>query len=141
MPGHDSAGTGHRTGPGTAAESSSRDLRVSAVLAAAAAAVALLTGGCGGAPEPQTLSHPTASVQARLTPFQACQKLLADVTRNLGVPDIATLRHIADHVSAARLAADARTAVRDIGHTGIAPVALLLLRDDCARAGVRIPAP
>ena len=39
----------------------------------------------------------------------------------------------------ARLAGDARTAVRDLGHTGIAPVAMLLLRDDCAHAGVRVP--
>ena len=47
----------------------------------------------------------------------------------------------ADHVTAApRMAADARTAVRDIDHTGVAPIALALLRDECARAGVRIPA-
>ncbi len=50
------------------------------------------------------------------------------------------LRRIADHVSAPRMAAYARTAVRDIDHTGVAPIALALLRDECARAGVRIPA-
>jgi hypothetical protein len=38
------------------------------------------------------------------------------------------------------MAADARTAVRDIDHTGVAPIAVALLRDECARAGVRIPA-
>ena len=70
-----------------------------------------------------------------------CERLLADVTRNRGIPDIPTLRHIADHVTVPRLAADARTAVRDIGHTGIAPAALMLLRADCAQAGVKIPAP
>jgi hypothetical protein len=49
------------------------------------------------------------------------------------------LRRIADHVSAPRMAAYARTAVRDIDHTGVAPIALALLRDECARAGVGIP--
>jgi hypothetical protein len=39
------------------------------------------------------------------------------------------------------MAGDARTAVRDIDHTGGAPVAFALLRDDCAHVGVRIPAP
>ena len=49
------------------------------------------------------------------------------------------LRRIADHVSAPRMAAYARTAVRDIDHTGVAPIPLALFRDECARAGVRIP--
>ena len=61
--------------------------------------------------------------------------------QNQGVPDIPTLRRIADHVTAPRMAADARTAVRDIDHTGGAAIALGLLRDECARAGVPIPAP
>jgi len=39
------------------------------------------------------------------------------------------------------LAADARTAVRDIDHTGVAPLAISLLRDECARASVPIPPP
>lgn len=58
-----------------------------------------------------------------------------------GRPDLPTLRHIADETTAPRLAADARTAVRDIAHTGIAPVAFALLRSDCAHAGVQIPVP
>jgi hypothetical protein len=45
----------------------------------------------------------------------------------------------ADRVAAPRMAAHARTAVLDISHTGIAPVPLALLRDDCERAGVHIP--
>jgi hypothetical protein len=79
-------------------------------------------------------------VHSNLTRFQACQRLLGDLARHRGVPDIPTLRRIADHVTAPRMAADARTAVRDIDHTGVAPVALSLLRADCAQAGVRIPA-
>ena len=75
-----------------------------------------------------------------LTKLQACQRLRDDLARNRGVPDIPALRRIADHVTAPRMAADARTAVRDIDHTGVAPIALALLRDECARAGVRIPA-
>lgn len=105
------------------------------------AVATVLAVGCAGAPEPQVHKDVTASVPVKLTTVQACKRLLDDVTRNRGVPDIPTLRHIADHVTAPRVAADARTAVRDIGHTGIAPVALSLLRDDCARAGVHFPAP
>jgi hypothetical protein len=37
------------------------------------------------------------------------------------------------------MAAEARNAVRDIDHTGVAPIPIALLRDDCARAGVQIP--
>jgi hypothetical protein len=106
-----------------------------------AVAAALMVAGCGGAPAPQAHNHMTASASVQLTGLQACERLLADVTRNGGIPDIPALRNIADHVTAPRLAADARTAVRDIGHTGIAPVALTLLRADCAQAGVQIPAP
>ncbi len=105
-----------------------------------AVAMALTAAGCGGAPALPAHHHITASAPVKLTAPQACERLLADVTRNGGVPDIRALRDIADHVTAPRLAGDARTAVRDIGHTGIAAVALTLLRDDCAQAGVKIPA-
>jgi len=93
--------------------------------------------GCGG----QALharTHTGASAPQTLTSRQACDLLRDDLARNGGAPDIPALRKVADHVSAARLAADARTAVRDIGHTGVAPLALALLADDCARAGVKI---
>jgi hypothetical protein len=105
-----------------------------------------LAVGCGGAPQPPaqhraaTPASAPAATPFTLTAFQACQQLLSDLARNRGVPDIPTLRRIADHVIAPRLAADARTAVRDIDHTGVAPLAIGLLRDECARAGVRIPA-
>ncbi len=110
-------------------------------LLVSAGAAALMVAGCGGTPALQAHNHMTASASVKLTGLQACERLLADVTRNRGIPDIPALRNIADHVTAPRLAADARTAVRDIGHTGIAPVALTLLRADCAKAGVKIPAP
>jgi hypothetical protein len=125
------------------------------VLLVTAATVALAVG-CGGAPQAPAQQSParqsplqqsparpdaTASAPFTLTRFQACQQLRDDLARNQGVPDIPALRRIADHVTAApRMAADARTAVRDIDHTGVAPIALALLRDECARAGVRIPA-
>jgi hypothetical protein len=111
-----------------------RALMVSAVAAA-------LAVGCGAAPQPAPHRATPASAQVRLTRLQACRRLLADLTINRGVPDIRTLRAIADHVTAPRLAADARTAVQDIDHTGAAPVAISLLRAECAPAGVRIPAP
>lgn len=104
-------------------------------------ATALMAAGCGGTPAPRTHKHLSASASVKLTGPQACERLLADVTRNRGIPAIPMLRYIADHVTVPRLAADARTAVRDIGHTGAAPVALTLLQDDCAHAGVKIPAP
>lgn len=106
-----------------------------------AAAAALMAVGCGDSPASQARPRITVSAQVKLTVPEACQRLRADVARNGGAPGIPVLRDVADHVTAPRFAADARTAVRDIGHTGIAPVALTLLRDDCARAGVRIPAP
>ena len=110
---------------------------------------ALAIAGCRGAPaqpahSPGTApahSPSTAPALAKLSGHRACEQLLADVTRHGGIPDIPTLRQIADRANAPRLAADARTAVRDIDHTGAAPVAFTLLRDDCAQAGVRIPAP
>src|SRR5215470_6731192 len=93
-----------------------------------AALAAALAAGCGGDP-PVPPAHgdaarpsATGSADVSLTKFQACSRLLADVRRNGGLPDIAALRDIADHVAGPRLAADARTAVRDLGHTGIAPV-------------------
>lgn len=107
------------------------------------AAVGLLAAACGGTPpaRPGPAASAAASAVAKITATQACRLLRADLTRDHGIPDIATLRRVADHVGAApRLAADARTAVRDIDHTGVAPLALFLLRDDCARAGVPIPA-
>jgi hypothetical protein len=107
----------------------------------AAAAATALAAGCGGPLAPRAHKHVTAPASTTFTTVQACWQLRDDVTRNGGSPDIPVLRRIADHVSAPRLAADARTAVRDIGHTGSAPVALTLLRADCAQAGVRIPAP
>ena len=113
---------------------------VATVLAAPAVVLAALAvAGCHGAPAQVT--HGTAPALARLTGHRACEQLLADITRRGGPPDISTLRQIADHANAPRLAADARTAVRDIDHTGTAPVAFTLLRSDCAQAGVRIPGP
>jgi hypothetical protein len=96
--------------------------------------------GCGAASGPPARHGSPTPAPYTLTSFQACRQLRDDLARNRGVPDIPTLRRIADHVTAPRLAADARTAVRDIGHTGIAPIALGLMRDECARAGVQIPA-
>jgi hypothetical protein len=124
------------------------------VLLVTVAAAALLAAGCGGAPQAPAQPSParqspvrqspafpdaTASAPFELTRLQACRELGDDLARNQGPPDIPMLRRIADHVSAPRMAAYARTAVRDIDHTGVAPIALALLRDECARAGVRIP--
>ncbi len=119
-------------------------------------ATVALAAGCGGAPQAPARQPParqspvqqaparpdaTAAAPFTLTRSQACRQLRDDLARNQGVPDIPALRRIADHVAAApRMAADARTAVRDIDHTGVAPIALALLRDECTRAGVRIPA-
>jgi len=125
------------------------------LLVTAAAVAALLAAGCGGAPRaparPSPASHSpvgqspafpdaTASAPFSLTRREACRELRDDLARNQGDPDIPMLRRIADHVSAPRMAAYARTAVRDIDHTGVAPIPLALFRDECARAGVRIPA-
>jgi len=123
------------------------------LLATAAAAVALAVG-CGGTPQAPAEPSPagrsparqsparpdaTTSAPVELTRFQACQELRDDLARNQGVADIPVLRRIADHVSDPRMASYARTAVRDIDHTGGAAIALALLREACARAGVRIP--
>jgi hypothetical protein len=106
------------------------------------AAVAVVVGaGCGGGHPAHPHGHAASSLPRRLTSRQACRELRADLARNGGAPDIPALRVIADHVTAARLAADARTAVRDIAHTGVAPLALALLEDDCDRAGVKITTP
>ena len=125
------------------------------VLLVTAAAVTLLAAGCGGAPQPPAQPSParqsavrqspafpdaTASAPFSITRLEACRELRDNLARNQGVPDIPMLRRIADHVSAPRMAAYARTAVRDIDHTGVAPIPLALFRDECARAGVRIPA-
>jgi hypothetical protein len=108
-----------------------------------AAVAAALAAGCTGTPSPQPAPQQQVSSAASgpLSKPQACQHLLDDVTRHQGIPSIPTLRRIADHVTEPRMAADARTAVKDIGHTGVAPIPLALLRDDCRRAGVRIPPP
>ncbi len=107
-----------------------------------AAMTAALAAGCGDAPAPPARPGAATTAAAKLTGPQACRLLRGDLARNQGVPDIPTLRRIADHVDAApRLAADARTAVRDIDHTGVAPLAISLLRGECARAGVPIPPP
>ena len=123
-----------------------------ALLVAVAATLAV---GCGGgprspahqdspvpphqgspAPAPQDSAAPALS---KLSSIDACQQLRGSLTRNRGVPDLLTLRIIADHVTEPRMAAEARSAVRDIDHIGVAPLPIALLRDDCARAGVQIP--
>ena len=124
------------------------------VLLVTATAAMALAAGCGGTPQAPAEPSPagqspatqsparpdaTASVPVKLTRFQACQELRDDLARNQGVADIPMLRRIADHVNDPRMASYARTAVRDIDHTGVAPIAVALLRDECARAGVRIP--
>jgi hypothetical protein len=106
-----------------------------ALLAGVATTLAV---GCSGTPQPVHRPSPTPSYHT-ISKVEACQHLLRSLSRNQGVPDLPTLRLIADHVTAPRMAAEARNAVRDIGHIGIAPLPLALLRDDCARAGVQIP--
>jgi hypothetical protein len=123
-----------------------------ALLVAVAATLAV---GCGGdprspahqdSPAPAHQDSPAPAHQdspapalSKLSNIDACQQLRGSLTRNQGVPDLLTLRIIADHVTAPRMAAEARNAVRDIDHIGVAPVPIALLRDDCARAGVQIP--
>jgi hypothetical protein len=118
-----------------------------------AAVATVLAAGCTAAPaapahqpspaQPHSTSAQpsTPAAAARLSKVQACQLLLADVTRYQGRSAVPGLRRIADHAADTRMAGDARTAVRDLDHTGGAAVALALLRDDCAHAGVRIPPP
>jgi hypothetical protein len=120
-----------------------------------AVAVTVLAAGCGGAPQAPPQPSParqsavrqspafpdaTASAPFSITRLEACRELRDDLAGNQGVPDIPMLRRIADHVSAPRMAAYARTAVRDIDHTGVAPIPIALFRGECAGAGVRIPA-
>jgi hypothetical protein len=119
------------------------DRYLQALLVAAAATLAI---GCSGtAQQPAhrdspTPAHRTPAPEYRtLSKVQACRQLLGSLSRHQGVPDIPTLRLIADHVTEPRMAAEARTAVRDIDHTGVATLAMALLRDECARAGVQIP--
>lgn len=102
-----------------------------------AVAIALVVAALAGCSSASPRPHPARP----LSKAQACRRLRDDLKRNRGVADVATLSRIADHVTAPRMAADARTAVRDMDHTGMAPAAVSLLRDDCARAGVQIPAP
>ena len=112
-----------------------------AVLTAVAAG-AVLAAGCSSGSAPQARAHPAGSALAHLTRRQACRRLRADVTRNGGTADVPALRYIADRVTAIPdLARDARDAVKDIAHTGMAPIPLALLKDDCAKAGVDIPVP
>lgn len=91
-----------------------------------------------GSPAPARQDSPAPALD-KLTNIEACLQLRGSLSRNQGVPDLLTLRIIADHVTVPRMAAEARNAVRDIDHTGVAPLPIALLRDDCARAGVRIP--
>ena len=118
---------------------------------------ATLAVGCGGDPRPP--AHQVSPVPAhqdspapahqgspapalsKLSNVDACQQLIGSLSRHHGLPDLLTLRMIADYVTAPRMAAEARNAVRDIDHTGVAPLPIALLRDDCARAGVPIPRP
>jgi hypothetical protein len=124
------------------------------LLVTAAAAAAVLAAGCGADPRAPARPSPARQSSAQQSPVfpdattsapftlsraEACRELRADLARNQGDPDIPMLRRIADHVSAPRMAAYARTAVRDIDHTGVAPIPLALFRDECARAGVQIP--
>jgi hypothetical protein len=125
-----------------------------ALLVAVAATLAV---GCGGDPRPPAHQDSPSPAQraspapahraspapalSTLTDVEACLQLRGSLSRNQGAPDILTLRIIADHVTVPRMAAEARNAVRDIDHIGVAPLPIALLRDDCARAGVRIPGP
>jgi hypothetical protein len=103
---------------------------------------ALLAAGCGSGSGPPSRVHPAASTLAHLTRRLACQRLRADITRNGGTADVPALRYVADRVTTIPdLARDARDAVKDIAHTGIAPIPLALLKDDCAKAGVELPVP
>jgi len=117
--------------------------------------VATLAVGCGGDPRPPAHQDSPASAHrvspapvrqdsptpalSTLTSVEACLQLRGSFARNRGVPDVLTLRVIADHVTEPRMAAEARNAVRDIDHTGVAAIPVALLRDDCARVGVRMP--
>ncbi len=108
----------------------------------AVTAGAVLAAGCSSGSAPPAPAHPVTSTPGHLTRRQACQRLRADVTRNGRTADVSALRYIADRVTTIPdLARDARDAVKDIAHTGIAPIPLALLKDDCAKAGVHIPVP
>ncbi|HEY5987425.1 MAG TPA: hypothetical protein VIV12_13790 [Streptosporangiaceae bacterium] len=114
------------------------------------AATAFLAAGCGGsAPHPQpgkpaataavTATATATTEPVTLTRAQACRRLLADIRRNGGRPDLPAIADVADHAADPRLAADARTVYRDLAHQNVSPLGLLLLQDDCAKAGVRLP--
>jgi hypothetical protein len=107
----------------------------------AAMTAVILAVGCADATTPSSDTHPT-TMFTRLTTLQACQRLQAHITRNQVRADLPILHYIADHVTATtRLARDARDAVKDITHTGIAPIPFLLLKDDCTKVGVDISIP
>ncbi len=107
-----------------------------------AAVVAALAAGCTAAPAaPGHQPRRSTAPAAPLSKVQACRQLRDDLARHEGRSAVPGLRRVADHVTDPRMAGDARTAIRDIDHTGGALVALTLLRDDCAHAGVRIPPP
>ncbi|MHB1432213.1 MAG: hypothetical protein ACYCVZ_08885 [Streptosporangiaceae bacterium] len=89
-----------------------------------------LASGCGG-----TAGQRPAAIGARA----ACRLLRADAAGRSGHrPDNRTLRLIADHVTAPRLAADARTAIQDLDHGSSPDIAFALLHAACARAGITI---
>jgi hypothetical protein len=108
------------------------------------AATAFLAAGCGGSaspPQPDKPDKQAITASVTLTRPQACQRLLADITRNGGSLDLPAIADVADHAADPRLAADARTVYRDLAHNHVSPLGLLLLQDDCAKAGVRLPLP
>ena len=89
-------------------------MRMLLVTATAAAAAA----GCSAVPAAPAHRHIIASASITLTKFQACRQLLDEVTRHPRCP-----RYPSPQAH--------RTA----------PGAFILLRANCAQAGVRIPAP
>jgi hypothetical protein len=89
-----------------------------------------LASGCGGT---------TGQRPAPIGALAACRLLRADAAGRAGHrPDNRTLRLIADRTTAPRLAADARTAIQDIGHGSSPDIAFALLHDECARVGITI---
>jgi hypothetical protein len=109
-------------------------------LLAAGAAAAVLTAGCSSADTVQRPRHTASPSFVTVSGRQACQRLLADMSRNGGQADIDTLAFIGGHSTAPRMAAVARLAAQDLAHTGHAAIALEMLRRECAKAGISIPA-
>jgi hypothetical protein len=107
------------------------------------AAAAFFTAGCGGSashPQPDQPDKPATTASVPLTRLEACQRLLADIKHD-GDLDLPAIADVADHAADPRMAADARTVYRDLIHNNVSPLGLLLLQDDCAKAGVRLPLP